>query len=218
MADHDSRSGVRYVSASLLEYCDQVHAPHDDASAMAFLSPEQNDMPPIMVGRSEGKFLGLLVKLVGAKKAVEVGTLAGYSALHIARALPQDGFLWTIENEPHHARIARNNLREGQVDQRVEVVVSDGPAGLDSITESGPFDFVFLDADKERYDIYARWAISHLNPGGLLVVDNAYFFGELLADTTDAAAVRRMHEMVAAELDSVCVPTPDGMVVAIKPR
>ncbi len=82
--------------------------------------------------------------------------------------------------------------------------------------KDGPFDLVFLDADKERYDVYQDWAHRHLRTGGLLLADNAYYFGYLLDDTEDAAAVRRMHEKTALQFDSVCIPTPDGLLLGIK--
>ena len=216
MADDSSRAGIRYADSAIVAFCDDTHAGLDSALARAFSAPQDTGIPAIMVGRSEGQLLGLLVRLAGARKAVEVGTLAGFSAMHIARNLPDDGYLWTIENEAHHARIARDNLRQAGLQERVEVVLADGPAGLESLADKGPFDLVFLDADKERYDVYTRWAIEHLRPGGLILVDNAYFFGLLLQTTDEAAAVRDMHALVAAHFDSVCIPTPDGLVMGIK--
>ena len=216
MADDSSRAGIRYADSAIVTFCDDTHAGLDSALERAFSSPQQTGIPAIMVGRSEGQLLGLLVRLTGTRKAVEVGTLAGFSAIHIARNLPADGYLWTIENEPEHAQIARNNLHAAGLEECVQVVVADGPSGLESLADKGPFDLVFLDADKERYDIYTRWAIEHLRPGGLILVDNAYFFGRLLEDADDAAAVRDMHLLVSAHFDSVCIPTPDGLVMGIK--
>ncbi len=216
MADDDSRAGIRYADPSIVRYCDDAHAALDSGLLAAFSAPKQTGIPAIMVGKSEGRLLNLLVRLSGAKRAVEVGTLAGFSALQIARSLPKDGHLWTIENEPLHADVARQNIVDDGLGDRVEIVLADGPQGLAQIAPNGPFDLVFLDADKERYDVYAHWAIENLRPGGLILVDNAYFFGQLLDETDEAAAVRAMHVYVAAHCDSVCIPTPDGLVLGIK--
>src|SRR6266404_3728389 len=100
MADNSSRAGERYTNKELLDYTGRVHAAHDAALAQAFAVPE--GIPAIQVGPSEGKLLQLLLKLVGAEKVVEVGTLVGYSAIHMARALPESGHVWTVEFEPKH--------------------------------------------------------------------------------------------------------------------
>jgi len=169
-----------------------------------------------MVGRSEAHFLQLMVRLYRPTKIVEVGTLAGFSAISMARALPEGGRLWTIEHEPKHAEIARRNIEDAGLTHKVSVIEGDAVDALKAIEKNGPFDLVFLDADKERYDVYQDWAHRHLRTGGLLLADNAYYFGYLLDDTEDAAAVRRMHEKTALQFDSVCIPTPDGLLLGIK--
>ena len=215
MADDSSRDGgKRYTTPQLIEYVNRVHAPHDGGLAQAFAVPQ--GIPAIQVGPSEGRLLGLLLRLVGAKKVVEVGTLAGYSAIHMARAIGPDGRLWSIEYDPRHAEIARGNLAAAGVAERVTVLVGAGRDVLPTLAGEGPFDAVFIDADKDSYDHYGRWAIEHLRPGGLVLGDNAYLFGNLLADAPTAAAMRAFHEVVAAACDSVCIPTPDGLVLGVK--
>jgi caffeoyl-CoA O-methyltransferase len=213
MADSDSRAGARYDSREVIDYVNRVHAAHDDGLARAFATPAF--MPAIQLGQSDARLLHLLVKLARAEKVVEIGTLAGYSAAQIARALPANGRLWTIEYEPKHAEVARANIAAAGL-ANVEVLVGAGRAMLPTIEAHGPFDAVFIDADKANYDHYGRWAIAHLRRGGIVVGDNAYFFGELMDDSPNAAAVRRFHELVAEACDSVCIPTPDGMVLGIK--
>src|SRR5438046_564862 len=110
MADNDSRRGARYSTPELLEYVDRLHAAHDPGLETAFAAPDRQKMPAIQVGRSEGKLLELLLKMAQAKKVVEVGTLAGYSAIRMARALPPNGKLWTIEFDPRHAEVARSAI------------------------------------------------------------------------------------------------------------
>jgi caffeoyl-CoA O-methyltransferase len=216
MADDDSRAGARYAKRELIEYVDRVHAAHDPALARAFGAPGQNGMPAIQVGASEGKTLTLLMRLVNARKAVEVGTLAGYSALRIVAGLAPGGKLWTLELEPKHAQIARDNFTAAGVGDRVEVRVGPALEGLRAIESEGPFDALFIDADKAGYHDYARWGQRNLRPGGLLLGDNAYYFGVLLAEKPGASQMRQFHEFVAQHFDSVCVPTPDGLVVAIR--
>jgi caffeoyl-CoA O-methyltransferase len=214
MADQDSRSGERYTTPQILEYTNRVHAAHDPALVQAFAVPE--DVPAIQVGPSEGKLLELLLRLVAARKVVEVGTLVGYSAIHLARALPADGHLWTIEFEARHAELARGNLAKAQLAERATVLVGAGRDVLPTLVDRGPFDVVFIDADKINYDHYGTWALANLRRGGLVIGDNAYLFGELLDDSDRGRAMRAFHEMIAKACDSVCIPTPDGLVVGIK--
>ena len=214
MADNSSRAGERYASPPILDYVNRVHASHDAALSQAFAVPE--GIPAIQVGPSEGKLLELLLRLAGARKVVEVGTLVGYSAMHMARVLPEGGHLWSVEYEAKHAEVARANLARAGLQDRVSVLVGAGRDILPTLAGNGPFDAVFIDADKVNYDHYGRWAIANLRKGGLVLGDNAYLFGELLEDSDRGRAMRSFHEQVAAACDSVCIPTPDGLVVCIK--
>jgi caffeoyl-CoA O-methyltransferase len=214
MADTDSREGARYSTPQLLQWLQAVHTPHDAELTRAFDAPAREGMPAIQVAPSEGKMLELLMRMCGAKKVVEVGTLAGFSALRLARGLSAGGKLWTIESEARHAEVARKNL--ASLGERVEVCVGPALEVLPTLEEHGPFDAVFIDADKERYDEYGRWAARHLRPGGLLLGDNAYYFGRLMEDSKAAAAMRRFHEEATKAFDTVCLPTPDGMLLGVK--
>jgi caffeoyl-CoA O-methyltransferase len=216
MADDDSRSNTVYHSKAILDWAASTHAPHDPGLAFAFDAPGREGLPPIQVAPSEGKLLGLLLRMVGAKKVVEVGTLAGYSAVHLARALPKDGKLWTVENDPRHAAIAREVLERAGLAHQAEVVLGDGVTMLPTLERFGPFDAVFIDADKERYDAYGRWAATHVRPGGLLLGDNAYLFGELLDTGPRPEAMRRFHQEARAAFDTVCIPTPDGLLLGVR--
>ena len=214
MADKDSRAGTRYSTPEILDYVNSTHVPHDAGLARAFDVPA--DIPAIQVGVSDGRLLHLLVKLVDAKKIVEVGTLIGYSAIHMARAMGPGGKLWSIEFEPKHAEVARGNLAAAGLANTVEVLVGAGRDVLPTLSPKGPFDVVFIDADKNNYDFYGEWAIANLRKGGLVLGDNAYLFGELLDNNERGIAMRKFHELVAKSCDSVCAPTPDGLVVGIK--
>ena len=237
MADKDSRAGARYADEAIRDYLDRVHAGHDAGLDAAFSAPGRENMPAIQVGQSEGRMIELLVRLAlpersprepdtgsgrmtpwasGGRRAVELGTLAGYSAIRLARALGPEGHLWSVELEPHHAEVARKNLALAGVADRVSVLLGKGADVLPTIEEHGPFDAVFIDADKASYDLYGRWAAANLRPGGLLLGDNAYLFGNLMDDTPTAAAMRRFHEEAAQAFDTVCIPTPDGLLLGIK--
>jgi caffeoyl-CoA O-methyltransferase len=217
MADPSSRQGHRYATPEILRYVDALHASHDGALASAFEAPEREGMPAIQVGASEGRLLELLARLAGARRAVEVGTLAGYSAIRLARGLGPEGRLWTLENDPRHAAVARARIAEAGLGDRVEIVEGDAAVRLGDVVQHGPFDLVFLDADKGRYDLYGRWAAANVRPGGLLLADNSYFFGRLLEpDDGDAAAMRRFHEEAAASFETACVPTPDGLLLGVR--
>jgi len=217
MADDSSRAGARYANKDVIRYVDELHAAHDGPLARAFAAPAEEGMPAIMLGPSEARLLELLLQLVGAEKVVEIGTLAGYSAIRIARALPPGrGHLWSIEVDPTHAEVARSNLAAAGLGERVDVLC--GAAGdlLPEIEKEGPFDAVFIDADKEGYAGYGRWAERHLRPGGLLLADNAYLFGRLTEDSDEARAMRSFHERAQTAFATVCIPTPDGLLFGIK--
>ena len=216
MADLESRQGHRYDSPEILAYLNGLHAGHDSGLASAFAAPELHGLPAIQVGMSEGKLLTLLLRLAGATKVVEFGTLAGYSAIRLAQALPSAGRLWTLELEEKYAAVARENLVLAGLSQRVEVLVGPALDALPALEAEGPFDAIFIDADKGQYDLYGSWAAANLRLGGLLLVDNAYYFGQLLDETPEAVAVRRCHEEAAQAFDTVCIPTPDGLLLGIK--
>ena len=217
MADSDSRAGLRYATPEIVSWTDALHVAHDAGLRAAFEAPDHEGLPAIQVGISEGKALGLLLRMIGARRVVEIGTLAGYSGIHMARALPADGRLWTIEADPRHAAVASANFASAGLSDRVTVVVGKALDVLPTLEAHGPFDAVFLDADKGNYDHYGRWAAANVRPGGLVLADNAYFFGNLLdPDRPEAAAMRRFHEQAHEAFDAVCLPTPDGLVVGIR--
>ena len=216
MADPESRAGARYATPQILEYTARTHHRSDQALQRAFEAPARHGMPEIQLGAAEGRLLEVLLRLVGATKVVEIGTLAGYSALWIARALGPHGRVWTIEANPKHAAVAAEVIAKSGLSGRISIIRDDAVNVLPSLRDSGPFCAVFLDADKGRYDVYGRWATENLRPGGLLIGDNAYLFGRLLDDTEEARGMRRFHEEMAAHYLSVCIPTPDGLAVGVK--
>jgi caffeoyl-CoA O-methyltransferase len=216
MADSNSRAGTVYMPREVLDWVNRTHVAHDPALQFAFDTPERAGIPAIQVGISEGKLIGMLCALAGAKKVVEVGTLAGYSTIHLARSLPADGHVWSAEFKEEHAKLARENLERAGLSSRASVHVGRGVDVLPTLEAHGPFDAVFIDADKESYDQYGRWAARHVRKGGLLLGDNAFFFGRLLEDSPGANAMRRFHEEARQHFDTVNIPTPDGLLLGVK--
>lgn len=216
MADIHSRAGHSYGNESVFEYLDRIHATQDEGLKRAFDAPDKNGMPSIMVSVTDAKLLYLLLRMIQAKTIVEVGTLAGYSAIAMARALPADGHLWSIEYNPKNAEVARANIAAAGLAARVTVLVGAGIEVLPTLADKGPFDAVFVDADKENYDHYGRWAAAHLRPGGLLLGDNALYFGKLLEDSPGANAMRRFHEEAREHFETVCIQNQEGLLLGIK--
>jgi caffeoyl-CoA O-methyltransferase len=216
MADDASRSGTSYLTTEVTAYLQQLHVPHDAGLSAAFDAPARHGMPAVQVGPAEGKLLGLLLRMIGATKVVEIGTLAGYSAIHMGRALGANGKLHCLELSEHHAEVARANLAAAGLAAVATVTVGPAAETLAKLEAEGPFDAVFIDADKVGYDVYGRWAARHTRPGGLLLGDNAFLWGKLL-DPVDpaAAAMRRFHEEARQHYDTVCIPTPDGLLLGI---
>jgi predicted O-methyltransferase YrrM len=216
MSDPGSRMGHGYATPAILGWLDRLHAPHDEALARAFDAPALHGMPAIQLGPGEARLVEVLLKLVGARRVVEIGALAGYSAIRIARALPAGGRLWTLEADPKHAAVARGNLQAAGVSDCVTVLEGVALALLPSLERDAPFDAVFVDADKGNYDLYGQWAAKNLRSGGLLLGDNAYLFGRLLEESVESAAMRRFHEEAARAFETVCIPTPDGLLLGLK--
>ncbi|SDT68078.1 O-methyltransferase [Jiangella sp. DSM 45060] len=170
-------------------------------------------LPAINVAPNQGKFLHLLTLIAGARRVLEIGTLGGYSTIWLARALPADGRLVTLEADPAHAEVATANLRRAGLLDRVDVKV--GPA-LDTLPHlEGPFDLVFIDADKPSNRDYVGWALRLARRGTVIVVDNVVRGGRVIDATTGDAAVdgtRRLFEYVATEprLSATAVQTIGG--------
>ena len=157
-------------------------------------------LPPISVSAAQGKQLYLIALTLGARSILEVGTLGGYSTIWLARALPEDGQLVTLEIDPKHAEVARANLNAAGLGEIAEVHV--GPA-IETLPKlDGPFDLVFIDADKQSNADYFSWAVTLSRPGTVIIVDNVVRGGAVVdADSKNAAVqgVRRLVDVVAAE-------------------
>jgi predicted O-methyltransferase YrrM len=207
------------------EYLDGLLVPSDSVLDATLQAGIDAGMPQIQVSPTQGKFLHLLVQIQGAKRILEVGTLAGYSTIWLARALPPDGRLISLEVSPYHAEVARANLRRAGLDSIASVRVGSGVDSLALLAEESgdPFDFVFIDADKEHNPEYLAGALLLSKPGTVIVVDNVVRQGGVIdAATTDAGnrGTRRMLELAAQEprleataLQTVGVKGHDGFAI-----
>jgi len=190
--------------AEVDRYIDDLFAPADAALASTLASTEASGLPAIQVSAGQGKFLYLLARLTGARRILELGTLAGYSTIWLARALPADGRLLTLEFSTHHAAVARENLARAGCADRVEVIV--GPA-LDTLAalvarKEPPFDLVFIDADKVNYPGYLDWSLKLTRSGSLIIADNVVRAGAVLAPPPGdeaAAGARDFNLALAAD-------------------
>ncbi|TDE90434.1 O-methyltransferase [Occultella glacieicola] len=159
-----------------------------------------SDLPQIQVSDLLGGLLGVLARTVSARRVLEVGTLFGYSTIHLARALPVDGALITLEYSPEHARIARENIERAGLQDLVEVRVGSALETLPGVAADidAPFDLVFIDADKQNNPGYLDWALRLTRPGGLIVVDNVVRGGAVTDPQSDRPDVRGTRAMVDA--------------------
>ena len=203
----------------LARYATELFAVEDVVLTTIRARQDGLKLPPIHISADEGKLLHVLLRAIGATTVLEVGSLAGYSGVWLARALPPGGRLTTIEQNPLHASLARQAFADAGLSSRVQV--REGTA-LDVLPTLAPgFDAIFLDADKASLPQYFAWSIRLLRDGGLLLCDNAFFHGTVVdpADPSpDTAGVRAFNVLAASDprFVSAVVPIRDGLVVAVK--
>jgi predicted O-methyltransferase YrrM len=209
------------------EYVSGLLAPHDEALEAALRDSDDAGLPAIQVSPAQGKLLYLLAKSIGARQILEFGTLGGYSTIWLARALPADGRLVTLEADPRNAEVASGNIARAGIGDLVDLRVGDALDQLPQLDAegAGPFDLTFIDADKAHTPDYFAWALDHSHPGSLIVSDNVVRFGELVnpdSDDPTIPAQRHLHEMLAADprveattIQTVGVKGHDGFNVAL---
>lgn len=209
------------------DYIEQLFLPDDPALTAALADSVAAGLPTIAVSPAQGKLLMILARASGARRILEIGTLGGYSAIWLARALPGGGRLVSLELEPKHAGVARANIARAGLAGRVEVRVGPAVESLAHLAAEGaePFDFVFIDADKPGYVDYLHGAMRLSRPGTLIVADNVVRQGKVLdaaGDDSNAQGARRFNEELAAEprLSAVVLQTVgskghDGLAIAV---
>lgn len=206
-----------------LEYIRKLYAPQD-----ALLQAIDDDLTgqniAMQIGPEEGKLLQMIISLYGVKSIVEIGTLYGYSAIWMARALPENGLLYTINKDATHIAMARKYLA---MYERENILMAEGDAKniLPKLASQGPFDMVFIDADKIHYNEYLDWAEKNVRCGGLIIADNTLLFGMVAKDEapddiapTTWENMRRFNQRLAnaEKYFSIMIPTAEGLTVAVK--
>lgn len=207
------------------DYLVKLHIGADEALDAALKASSDAGLPQIQVSPTQGKFLHLLAKIRGAKNILEIGTLGGYSTIWLARALPVDGKLITLEYAAKHADVAKANLKRAGLSDKVEVIVGPAIESLPKLTSRGPFDLIFIDADKPSTPAYFEWALKLSKSGSVIIVDNVIRKGAIAdAKSTDenVRAIRKFNEMLASEkrvtattLQTVGSKGYDGFAIAV---
>ncbi len=200
-------------------YVTELFAPEDAVLAAVRASHRESDLPGIHISPQEGKIIHVLLRAIGARRVLKVGTLGGYSAIWIVRALPADGSLITIEGSEKHAAFALDAFESAGVADRVELIRSEALDTMRALT--GPFDAIFLDADKAPLPRYYAEAMRLLRVGGLLLCDNTFLDGRITRASdmsSDVQGMREFNRLAAtdARLTAAVVPVRDGLMVAVK--
>lgn len=209
------------------DYIRELVGVEDEALKAADNSIRESNIPPISVSANQGKFLQVLAKTCNARKILEVGTLVGYSTIWMARALPPGGKLISIEFEPLHAKVARENINRAGLNNVVDIRVGKAIDLLPQILadNEGPFDMIFIDADKAPYKEYFEWALKLSHPGTLIVADNVIREGKVMDPKTKDEMVKgaqrfnaflaTVPEVTATIVQTVGSKMHDGMALAV---
>ncbi|HNP47253.1 MAG TPA: O-methyltransferase [Bacteroidia bacterium] len=208
-------------------YIQNMLAKEDQALLETITSLDKAGIPQISVSANQGKFLQVLAKISGAKRILELGTLGGYSTIWLARALPDNGRLITIEASPEYAAVARQNLRKARVEDKVEIIIGKAIDVLHQLIRDKtlPFDMIFIDADKPPYTEYFEQALHLSRPGTVIVCDNVIREGKVMDQNVQderVTGVQRFNTMLgnntkvtATILQMVGVKEHDGMAIAV---
>ena len=206
-------------------YIENLLGLQDDVMRSADQSLRDAGLPPISVSPAQGKLLYLLARVTGAKRILELGTLGGFSTIWMARALPTGGRLITMEIDPGHAEVARQNIQRAGLSDRVDILIGKALDLLPTLAKEKPFDLIFIDADKPPYTEYFEWAVRLSRPGTLIIADNVVREGEVLSDNSSddrVTGVRRFNEslgrndaVTATIIQTVGVKGHDGFAIAV---
>jgi len=208
-------------------YLTDLFVPPDAALDAALAASAAAGLPDIQVSPAQGKFLHLLARLHGAENILEIGTLGGYSTIWLARALPPGGRLVTLEYEPKHAEVARSNIAGAGLAESVEIFIGPALQTLPQLAAAGrgPFDLIFIDADKENYPEYLDWALNLSRRGSLIIADNVVQQASVIDfsdDRPQVVGIRRFNEklandsrLLATVIQVVGCKGHDGLALAV---
>jgi len=215
------------IFESVDQYISDLFGDQDNELAATEQSIIEANIPQISVSTNQGKFLHLLARLSKAKKILEIGTLGGYSTIWLARALPPDGKIISLEVDPKHAAVAQKNVNHAGLSELVEIRIGKAIEELPKLLgeNEGPFDVIFIDADKPPYKEYFEWSLKLSRPGTLIIADNVIRDGKVLEKISPdemVAGVKRFNEALAATpsvtatiIQTVGAKDHDGMALAI---
>jgi caffeoyl-CoA O-methyltransferase len=216
--------GFGQADPSIARYVERTFGLEDPALFEIRRRSDAAGLPPIAVSRFDARHLEVLAAAIAARRVVEIGTLAGYSGISLLRGMPPDGVLHTFEVDPNHAAVARETFQKNSVGSRAVIHVGPALSTLREIEALGPFDLVFIDADKESYPGYLEWAEKHLRTGGLLIADNAVRSGgvsiglDASSDSPRVAGVRAFNDRLAngGRFRATMLPTEEGLAVGVR--
>jgi caffeoyl-CoA O-methyltransferase len=212
--------------AALAAWAESVYRPEDEVLREIRERSAAAGLPPVQVGRFDALHLEVIARAARARRAVEIGTLGGYSGVALLRGMGDDGLLHTLELEPRHAEVARVSFERAGLALRVRIHVGRAAELLRTLEAEGPFDLVFVDADKVGYPAYLAWAEEHLRVGGVLLADNTFGFGHVheerpRGESAEAmAALRAFSERLAGggRFRATMLPTAEGLSLGVKVR
>jgi predicted O-methyltransferase YrrM len=209
------------LNDAIVDYLNSMFPVEDELLKELRSEAEKAGIPPIQISSEQGAFMQTLLRGTGARRVIEIGTLAGYSAIIMARALPEDGRIVTLERDPFHADFARGFIARAGLDGRIEVRTGAAADLLErDLAGSGPYDFAFIDADKPGYVRYLELLLPMMRSGGMIAGDNALAWGRIADDPTDDPDVRGMQAFNRAmaenpRITSSIVPVGDGMCIGV---
>lgn len=208
-----------------LNYIQNLFLPEDKTLLQVRQTMRDLGKEGMSISAVEAGILQLLIQMNHVRSVVEIGTFAGYSAIQMARALPKDGKLYTLEFEKKHYQVAQENISSSDVKDKIEILEGVALENLKTLEDKGPFDLVFIDADKGNYVEYLNWAEKHVRKGGVIIGDNTFLFGSVYQEQKPSGesmnrwqVMREFNQRLADanKYKSILIPTSEGMTVALK--
>jgi caffeoyl-CoA O-methyltransferase len=222
MPQSPEEKGFGQGDPALARYCEEIYRPEDAVLREIRDRSAREGLPAIAVGRFDGLHLEVIARALGALKAVEIGTLGGYSGVCLLRGMGVHGVLHTFEFSEKHARVANESFHKAGLGSRAHIHVGPALSMLREIEAEAPFDLVFIDADKVSYPAYLAWAADHLREGGVVLADNAFAFGELHLPGGDEGrlALRQFNQELAqgGRFRATMIPTAEGLAMGVRIR
>lgn len=205
-------------------YMNQTFGFQDPCLHRILQATEEERVLPMQTSPYEGRILYILARMAQVRKAVEIGTLHGHSTFHLARALPEGGMIWTCDRDRERQERARDLLKGVKESEKIRWVCGPAQETLRTLESQGPFDLVFIDADKEAYGEYLHWAENHLRSGGLLLADNTFLFGAVYGEERRSVSLKtrevmerfNVHLSDSRKWTGAMIPTEEGLTVAVR--